>query len=374
MKRILFVINDFVSGGAETQLFYLLDHLKNFKEYEITIMHLGVINPKFFETKINLLKDIEIIEFDNFRVSKTITSFLLSYFKLYKILKNKKFDVIIPYHRNTSIIFSFINFFLGKKCFFQERGGEINLVSPPNFIMKKLLILSNPIFIANNKSSAKLLANKFNIKLSQINVIYNGISDCVFNFNTIEIKENYRIKHSKLVLTFVANYYPEKNHLQLIEALILLNKKEQFNGVLLLVGNDPEGLKINQLKSFVKQNFIEDKVLFLENVYDVKPILSITDIGLFASKSEGLANSLIEYIQFSIPSIVSRIPVFEEVLGEDYPYFFNISETESLVLLLEEMFENSNRKQVGIEFNKNHYYKFKLENMLNKFKSLIDEN
>jgi glycosyltransferase involved in cell wall biosynthesis len=373
MKKLLVVMNDFVSGGCETQIFNLYRGLRFENNYEFTFLYLGKLNQNYYSLIKTEFGELKLIHFDGFLVAKTSLDFYFAYFKLYRLLKRGKFDVIIPFHRNTSIIFGVINFFLRKKCFFQERGGNLNLVSKISKVSLYLLKRSKLIFVANNFKSGEILSQKLNINSNRVNVIYNGIANEKNKLSGKSPIEKLTLNENTKILTFVANYYPEKEHEFLINSIYEFGNLLTSNIVLLLVGNDNGSGRLNLAKSLVQKLNLNDKIKFIENLYDVQSVYEITDLALFCSKSEGLANVLIEYLKFELPIIASRIPVFEEVLGENYPYFYDLNDGKGLVIKIEEVLAKNNRKEDAKRFSQTQMHKFDLTKMINSYKQLIDE-
>lgn len=373
MKKLLIVMNDFVSGGCETQIFNLYRDLKSYDNYEFTFLYLGKLNQDYYSLIKTEFEELQLIHFDSFLIAKSSLDFYLAYFKLYRLLKRGKFDVIIPFHRNTSVIFGVVNFFLRKKSFFQERGGNLNLVSKISGLFLYLLKRSNLIFVANNFSSGEILAKKLNINLNRVHVIYNGITSekkkttDKFALDKLNLNENTQI------LTFVANFYPEKEHEFLINSIYEYGNLLTSNILLLLVGNDNGSGRLNSVKNLVQKYKLTDKIMFVENLYDVQSVYEITDLALFCSKSEGLANVLIEYLKFELPIVASRIPVFEEVLGKNYPYFYDLNDGKGLIIKIEEILKKKDRKEDAKIFSQTQMHKFDLTKMINSYKQLIDE-
>jgi hypothetical protein len=47
------------------------------------------------------------------------------------------------------------------------------------------------------------------------------------------------------------------------------------------------------------------------------------DAGISITSGEGFGLTVIEHLLYNKPVICSRLPVFEELLGKDYPFFIN---------------------------------------------------
>lgn len=115
---------------------------------------------------------------------------------------------------------------------------------------------------------------------------------------------------AQLVGIFVGRLAPEKGHDILLPAWA-----QAFGGrsdvKLLLVG---DGEMKESLMSLAKGLEIEAQVIFAGHTDDVSPYLAIADFGLLTSHSEGLSNSLLEYMAAGLPVIGSRVSGTEDFI------------------------------------------------------------
>lgn len=109
--------------------------------------------------------------------------------------------------------------------------------------------------------------------------------------------------NDKLVVGHVGRFDVQKNHQFIIEIFCELLKKRP-DAVLMLVGNDTGEIS-DRIHAIVKQNRIDDKVLFLGSRSDVPDLMQAMDVFLFPSLFEGLSLASIEAQASGLPIIIS---------------------------------------------------------------------
>ena len=115
-------------------------------------------------------------------------------------------------------------------------------------------------------------------------------------------------------------------------------------------------------------------VEFLGLVDDIADFLSKMDVGLLSTKSEGLSNSLLEYMAVGLPVIATDIVQNREALGPENK-FFEVGNSQQLVDLFEEFYLGRDRfKVIGTsnrEYVKQHFsnekYNQKILNLIDNF-------
>ena len=113
---------------------------------------------------------------------------------------------------------------------------------------------------------------------------------------------------AQLVGIFVGRLSPEKDHDSLFRAWATAFRGREDTR-LLLVG---DGALKNVLFELATQLGIEDQIVFAGHAGNVAPFLSVADFGLLTSLSEGLSNSLLEYMAAGLPVIGSRVSGTED--------------------------------------------------------------
>lgn len=143
-----------------------------------------------------------------------------------------------------------------------------------------------------------------------------GVADTNnFNPSAVDAKRQREIQHrfnidDQLVLTTVANLNPTKG----IEYVINAIKDIDINIKYLIVGKEDNEKYSKSLKELVKQEDLEDDVVFTGYIEGIAEVLSITDIFVLPSLGEGTPLSLIEAMSMEIPIIATDVGGVEDML------------------------------------------------------------
>ena len=161
-------------------------------------------------------------------------------------------------------------------------------------------------FVACSQEAARWL---FPRKYKQAVIWNNGIELEKFIFN-LETRQNYRLKFGipkdAKVICHVGRFAKQKNHVRIIE---IINKmvSEKENIYAILVGVGP-------LLEKMKEEAVNEKILFLGNRMDVPNILCAADVFLFPSLYEGLGIVAIEAQASGIKCIASNnVPLSADI-------------------------------------------------------------
>jgi L-malate glycosyltransferase len=127
-----------------------------------------------------------------------------------------------------------------------------------------------------------------------------------------QAREKLGLNEDGPICVSVANLSAVKDLATLVNAAKLL--KQRLPSIqFLIVGDGPlrESLEKQAASLGVAEN-----VLFQGRQSDVRPFLAAADLGVLTSHSEGSSNSVLEYMAFGLPVVVSDIPPNRELLGE----------------------------------------------------------
>lgn len=120
--------------------------------------------------------------------------------------------------------------------------------------------------------------------------------------NKEQIREDLDVKKSDIVILYIAEFIDRKNHKFVIEALPKLIEKN--TNIHLLFAGGGELKEIMQLKA--KNLGVDKHISFLGFRRDIGNIIQISDIGISASKQEGLGLGVAEMMYNNIPVVVSE--------------------------------------------------------------------
>ena len=207
--------------------------------------------------------------------------------------------------------------------------------------------------------------NLFDIK-KKIDVIPNFV-----DINKIKAKEkpcerSLLAKKEEKILTHISNFRPLKRIFDVIS--IYEGVAKHVKSKLMMVGEGPEKIKAIQ---YVKENKLEDKVLFLGNSNEIDKILCYSDLFLLPSEKESFGLSALEAMANGVPVISSNTGGITEVnINNKTGFVSKIGDvkdmtTNALTLLKDENLHQVFKKQARVQAEL-----FNLENVVNQYESV----
>lgn len=147
------------------------------------------------------------------------------------------------------------------------------------------------------------------------------------------------------IICFVGRFSPEKNLITLINSFYRVSQKDPTL-ILILVGG---GIMESQIKNYVKEKGISDKVIFCGTRDDIDRVLCGCDIFVLPSFIEGMSTSLLESMACSRAIICSDISANHYVLATDEAIFINPFKEDELELAILNLSKDENlRKKLGV--------------------------
>jgi glycosyltransferase involved in cell wall biosynthesis len=203
--------------------------------------------------------------------------------------------------------------------------------------------------IAISEQTKKDIVTYLNINPDKIKVIYQG---CAPIFKEEIPNEYLELTRSKYQLPnqFILNVgtiETRKNVLSVTKAI------KEIETQLVIIGKKTVYFK--EVKNYIVENNLQNKVVFLENV-ELKELASIyrmASVFIYPSVFEGFGIPIIEALYSKTPVITSKGGCFSEAGGENTVYIDPLN-TEEIKGELEEILANSEKrelmKQKGFEF------------------------
>ena len=200
-------------------------------------------------------------------------------------------------------------------------GREATTLPEPIYKIKRLayrLVFDNAV-----KSAQKILVptefvknevlDEYGVSPKKVFVTYEGVEE--FEYKNIKSS-----KHENYFL-YVGNAYPHKNLEKAIEAIVYLNEVVKRKAKMIIV--TPKSVFFERLENVVIQKGSEKYVELLGKVSDTElgSLYRNATAFLYSSLSEGFGLPALEAMSVGTPAIVSDIPVFHEVYGDNAFYF-----------------------------------------------------
>ena len=298
--RIIFFLPVFSFGGASESIIKLAKFLKD-RKFSISLISIGKNVHKKYLKKMGC----EVHELNTGRALFSILS-LRNLIK--KDLNKNYFQTTLISNIHYANIISLISCFRLKrvKIIFTERSSLHELSINNSFFKfiknKLILYMAKNLYkyanlvIANSKYEKDYIKNKFNVK----NIKY------IYPPSILTVKPSYRTNrnHNNLKrIIYVGNLFKEKGAITIVKALSKI--KNDLNLVLEIYG---EGYERKNIKKFIIQNKLSNKVFFRGFNKNKSKIFKNKDLFINASWYEGLPNALVQSINNNIFPICSKSP------------------------------------------------------------------
>ena len=340
MKEILMAIGfSKEMGGAQKVFITTINQLSN-KNCNIT-----VILPD------NSLKSL--IKSNKVIIHVINLNSIFSIFEIFKLLRNKNFDVINTYLTKASLLISFTNLFIRKTIYCTLLNAIIHekLTFTQKIVYPKIYYLLSKMcngFILNSEQNKLHFLNTIRIKNNFIKVIYSGIDTNDFK-NDNNISYNYN-NFNKIVIGFVGRLSIEKGTFYLLEALSHL---QDVNFECLILGDGPERLN---LEKYVKNKNLTDKITFLGYQQNVYKFLNLMNILVVPSINETFGLTIVEAFALKKAVIATNVGGIPEIIENDVTGLL-IPPKNSLLLSEKIRFLNNNTDLINY-FGNNGYNHF----------------
>ena len=350
MPSVIFIVPNLTFGGIQTQVYYLARYLRLAYGFKVVIYGFLTRDSQYTA----LLDEVGIQHKFRPKLGKRIWSYeskgifgkSLTWFLLWSFLIRQGRVVLLPYTKNLdTFINPLVSFTLIRGTFSFERGGHVNPRKQSNSLINRLKRKANPIYVANSFHGKRAIHLMKGVPLDQISVIPNGIDLRKFSACS-------RSETGPLVITMVANYFPEKEHEFVLQAWSKMSQKLQSQVRLKLVGlggGDMCVTNFEKARLLSEQLGLKANVEFIETTNDVVDLLKKSDIGLLATKSEGCPNVILEYMAMGLPIVASKIPGIEEIISDqNREYLFERGDEVAFISKLDILVNNRHiRKELS---------------------------
>lgn len=271
------------------------------------------------------------------------------------------FDVVVPFTFWPCLAASLMQRKLkARRVLWNHRGGFDDAGMTYTPLLVEQILRARPVFVANSTAGARFLQQVFSLQAGAVHVVRNAYAP--------EEGEDgrgldpHQPERPVTNLLHLANFFPEKDVETLLEGVRLL-KSGGVQCLLHLAGSFPEGKYRNAIEEKVTALDIHDCVRLYGSVdrEKVQLLLREADIGLLSSRSEGMPNSVMEYMYRGLPVVATDIPGVREVVGDDNAeWLFPIGDASVLQELVTRLARDgalrmklgiANRQRIVDEFN-----------------------
>ncbi len=360
--RIIQIIDSLEAGGAERMSVNYANALAN----EIEFSGLVVSRKEG-----SLLKQLSENVSYLFLNKKTV-------FDIQSVLKLRQFvvenKVQIVHAHSTSFFLAFLLKLVYTKVkiiWHEHYGARVNESKRDNLILFFTSLFFSSVFVVNHQLESWVRKNLIVKKVFYIpNFAVLDVNQSKFTF----LKGNFGKR-----IVCLANLKDPKNHMALLKAFEK-TKLYSIGWSLHLIGKNYNDDYSNNLKSFIKNNNLQDTVFLYNSKTDIQNILSQATIGILCSTDEGFPVSLLEYGLANLAVVSTNVGYCYEIVKDNFSglLFDPLNNKEIKSKLLKMALDKTLREKYALHLNKSVLEDYSVEkvvqllisnyNMLNSIK------
>lgn len=278
----------------------------------------------------------------------------VKFFSFFSIVKFQNFDIVY-----SSTLRSDFYVFLNKSII-RNNGKAVFITTIHNIIVEDLyydygLIIStifskfwmilkrnNDKVVVSSESMLKHYEKSFDkSKLSLIEYGRSKVGLPKFILPLSDSTQILKLKENFNIVGTIGSLIKRKNYILVIDLLL---KYDHLAWVCLGTGEDEMNLK-----DLVKENALQNRVLFLGNRPDSRPYYSFFDVFFHPSKSEGFALVLIDAMSNKCPILLARLSVYKSILKDDMVFYFDLDNKNSLFQKFQVILSDINSTNLNIQ-------------------------
>lgn len=384
-KRVLFVITQSGYGGAQRFLHTLISHLDR-NRYKILAVTGESQGPDFLADSLNQL-GVETLKITSLKRGISPLADLRAIGLLRRVISQFQPDTIFLTSSKAGFIGSLatVTGRLPKKPKVIYRIGGWSFNDPRPRWQRLLFIILERIsarwkdFIITNNQHDFDQAKKLSILPRRgLLLIHNGLDVYKMDFLTRDearlrlfekiSKHLGRIFQVKTVVGTIANFYPAKGLVHLIEAA--QHFKNQNDIVFVIIGDGPEK---ENLKLKIKNLKLEKKIFLLGQIPNAHQLLTAFDIFVLSSVKEGFPWVLIEAMAAKLPVIATAVGAAPEIIADGKNgLLVEPANPRDLAQKIREIAADEfRRREMGIQAHQTVLFKFSLDKMINQFEEIL---
>ena len=341
-------------------------------EFSSGLYHKGHPIMVFTSSKGELRRRVAETGMPSYGIRVANLSFLnpIKVLKIARILKKEKVRLIIMNLSADMKLAGLAAKIAGVNRIIYRRGSAIPI---RNSLINRYLFGKILDEILANSYETKRTLLKNNPRLidpSRIRVIYNGLK--FEQFETRMQNPCYQREGGELVLGNAGRLVKQKAQEYLVDLAVELKKRKQ-NFRIIIAG---EGRLEAQLREYAKASGVEDRIVFLGFIADMKSFLDSIDIFVLSSRWEGFGYVIVEAMANSKPVVAFDVSSNPEIIADGKNGYlippYDIEKLSDRVLQLME--DSKQRKQFGKHAKESAYERFSYDHAFTEVEKYLMEN
>ncbi len=355
--KILFFVDMLDAGGKERRLTELMRAYKINRdiEFEVVVMNSLIDFKELFDLGIKIHYILR-------RTQKDISVF----FRLYNLCRKFRPDIVHCWDSMTAVYSVPVCKMLNIKL---VNGMVSNSPLKQNIFNKQYLrakftFLFSAMIVSNSKAGLKA----YNAPKNKSFVIGNAFNfDRTENLTGKEIIKKQNNIDSDFIIGMVATFSGSKDYkTYFASARLLLEKRKDVTFIAIGEGTDSD-----ESKALIDSQYI-NYFRLLGKRMDVESLVNVMDICVLATFTEGISNSILEYMALAKPVVASAGGGTNEiVLDNETGFLVNPSNPKELADKVGILLDNADlRNRMGLEGKRRVISEFSVEQMIRKYNEL----
>lgn len=362
--NVLQIVEGLGSGGAETKLLELVEHIDS-NRFNTILMSLG------FSGHVRDLRVPEGVEFVT--LSRRCRFDLLLIRDLVHLMKDREIDIVMTTLFYADVMGAIASRLAGVKAMFSWET-----ISSPKWLVKHRLWLYRfamrycDFIISVSRATADWLVKKRGMPEEKVIVIPYGVDDKKFTVRDgTEMRKKLNLAHDDIVLGTAARLHSQKGHRYLLDALPRL--VSEFPKLKWVIAG--EGDLRDELEAIVGQKGVASHVFFLGHCTNVHELLPAFDIFVLPSLYEGLPNCVLEAMAAGKPIVASAVDgTVEAVVDGETGVLVPPGDPDRLYNALSRLIKDEDlRNKMGMSSRKRVEDIFSLSKQVQAFENLYEE-
>ena len=312
--KVMHLINDLESGGAEASLYKLIINEKKHEHFVVSLKGLDFYGNSLIGLGIKVYTlNINHIIFSVFK-----------FFKVIKIVQEERPDLIQSWMYHSDLLSSLVSLCNGTKNIFwgiRQAGLSLKDTKLTTLLIAmicRFLSSKIPRKIVCNSKESKDLHIKIGYNPNKFEIIENGVDLNKFysdNQKNLRIREQLKISTKTFIFGNIATWHEKKDHKNLFEALEIYNNQQHSDWALLLAGKEMNRENSDLVKELTKRKIL-DNCLLLGERRDLPEIFNSIDVFVLSSRKESFPNVLIESMASCVPCISTNVGAAKRIISD----------------------------------------------------------
>jgi glycosyltransferase involved in cell wall biosynthesis len=228
---------------------------------------------------------------------------------LKRFVSEKEISLILTYHESSDFYGLALSFICNIPVISSRRDMSFKTKTHHRLAYRLGGKYFNSVIAVSNAVRQEVIKRRW-FREGKTFTIYNGINTANYEnaHDGITLRKELGIHPKYPVVGMVANIRKIKGYHYFLEASSIIHRYNR-NVQFLIIGNDwtEPGFTIAELKRYAEKTGVSQNLHFLGGREDVADLISLFDVAVLASLSEGFSNVILEYMASSRPIVATEV-------------------------------------------------------------------